>query len=135
MLPDTFHLLMYPALRPTDITLDLGTYGVKHHDWQGTWDDPELTGSVVAAIKLSLVYQNIRTGESAQLVRSHQAAGSGMFEIVLPIETVAGVVDPDMANYIMNPKGLRWIWAEPPVLSAVIRRVATVTVNLKAELR
>jgi hypothetical protein len=125
----------YPALRPTSITLDLGTFGVRHHDWQGVWDDPELTGSIVAGISLSLAYRNITTIEAALLLRSHHSTGSGYFPIALPVETVAGVVSPELADYILNPKSLYWIWAEPPSHEAVIRRVATVTVNLKAELR
>jgi hypothetical protein len=135
MINDFRHLLVFPNIRPTDITLNLGTYGVRHHDWNGTWDDPELTGSAVANVLLSLAYTNIHIRDANFLVRSHHSSGSGFFDIVLPPETVAGVVSPQLAAYIMNPLGLRWIWGEPPVQSAVIKHLASVTVNLKAELR
>lgn len=125
----------FPAIRPTELTLNLGEFGVRQGTWRGVWETPELTGSLESEQTLTLRYENITTAIGRDFLVSYRASGSGLFSLDLPIEVVAGVVNADMRGYILDPFGLKWFWDEPPSHLAVKAGRCTLEAKLIAELR
>jgi hypothetical protein len=128
-------MIFFPPLTPTDMTLTLGEFGVRQNDWNGVWESPELTGSVESEPELALSFRNILCSEGRQLLTCHRRSGAGLLPVTATADLVAGVINPQMAAWILQPPGLIWVMPEPPAYSAVKANRVTVNVKLIAELR
>jgi hypothetical protein len=128
-------MIFFPALTPSDMTLTLGEFGVRQNDWNGVWESPELTGSVESEPELALSFRNIPCSDGLKLLQCHRRSGTGLLPVTVTAELVAGVANPQMAAWILQPPGLVWVMPEPPAYAAVKAGRVTVNVKLMTELR
>jgi hypothetical protein len=126
-----------PNLVPTDMSLALGSYRVKPHNWRDIWEAPELGSSLEHDIRLALSYTNIQPVQGISFLRLYRRNAGAFIQLdtPLPQETVSGVLNSDLRAYLQAPPGLVWVMAEPPTYRAVKAGVVTVEVSLLAELR
>lgn len=107
---------------------------MRRPDFYAVVESPRLMGDKSYDAKLSLSYTNIDDTEAVEFIETYNDSFSGFFPLNLPVETVSGIDDLDLATRIQTGQHLVWFFEGPPDITSVFIGVSSVRVNLTASL-
>jgi len=124
--------IIFPALRPSDREFKLPIYPVTANEYNGAVDYPRLRGSQAYDALLDLAYQNILDEQAAFFIDCYSRTLSGYLAVILPKETLSGVLDIRVRERIRSAGSLAWYFSDPPAVESVKPGISTVKVRLIA---
>jgi len=100
-------------------------------------------GNLMTNYTLELVYENTSEQNVTAIWNHYHNFQNQNYRFFLPDTVFQGysiassaflVLSPALGNRMQNPSGIRWYYAEPPVIESVVKSLSNVTVKLIGEL-